>query len=375
MSRFDRYLLGQFLTLFGFFSLVLVLVYWVNRAVGLFDRLIGDGQTALVFLELSLLTIPNVVRLVLPVSAFAAVVYVTNRLMQDGELVVMQATGFSAFRLARPVLWFGLLVALMLSVLAHLVVPASRATLVQRQAEIDANVTARLLSDGQFMHPVDGISFFIREISPEGELRDVFLADDRSASTRTSYTARRAYLVRGETGPKLVMLDGQGQTLDRRTQRLSVTHFADFTYDIGTALTGRVAPRRSMDALSTADLLAADPEQVAAMRSSRAEFLSDGHSRIASPFLAVAAAMIGFGALLLGTFSRFGLWRQILFAVVLLILVQMADNAATGAALRDDRLWWAGYLSPLLGIGMGVAMLAWSQRPRRVAGLAWGASA
>ncbi|MEO6300594.1 MAG: LPS export ABC transporter permease LptF, partial [Paracoccaceae bacterium] len=47
MTRFDRYLLSQLLTMFGFFALVLVGVYWINRAVGLFDQLIGDGQSAL----------------------------------------------------------------------------------------------------------------------------------------------------------------------------------------------------------------------------------------------------------------------------------------------------------------------------------------
>ena len=56
VSRFDRYLLSQLLALFGFFSLVLVAVYWVNRAVGLFEQLIGDGQSALVCLEFSVLT-------------------------------------------------------------------------------------------------------------------------------------------------------------------------------------------------------------------------------------------------------------------------------------------------------------------------------
>ena len=89
-------MLSQLMALFGFFSLVLVLVYWVNRAVLLFDRLIGDGQSALVFLEFTALTLPNVIRLVLPVSAFAAAVYVTNRLSTESELVVVQATGFSA---------------------------------------------------------------------------------------------------------------------------------------------------------------------------------------------------------------------------------------------------------------------------------------
>ena len=168
MSRFDRYLLTQFLTLFGFFALVLVLVYWINRAVGLFDRLIGDGQSALVFLEFSLLTLPNVIRIVLPVAAFAATVHVANRLTQDGELVVMQATGFSAFRLARPVLMFGLIVAAMMTALTHFAVPASRAILADRTAEIEANVTARLLTEGQFMHPVDGVTFYIREITANG---------------------------------------------------------------------------------------------------------------------------------------------------------------------------------------------------------------
>ncbi len=98
MPRFDRYLLSQLLAHFGFFALVLVGVYWINRAVILFDQLMSDGQSALVFVEFSLLTLPNVIRLVLPIAAFVAAVYVANKLIAESELVVMQATGFSAFR-------------------------------------------------------------------------------------------------------------------------------------------------------------------------------------------------------------------------------------------------------------------------------------
>ena len=112
-GRFDRYILAQLLMLFGFFALVLVLVYWVNRAVILFDQLIANGQSATVFLEFSALSLPNVIRVVLPVAAFAGSVYVTNRLMSESELVVVQATGFSPWRLMRPVLMFGAIVFLM----------------------------------------------------------------------------------------------------------------------------------------------------------------------------------------------------------------------------------------------------------------------
>ena len=146
MTRIDRYMLSQFLTQFGFFALVLVSVYWINRAVRLFEQLIQDGQTALVVLEFTALTLPVVIALVLPVAAFAATAYGTNRLASESELTVMQAAGLSPWRMARPALVFGLLVALMVGVLAHGLVPMARARLAERQADIAENVTARFHS-------------------------------------------------------------------------------------------------------------------------------------------------------------------------------------------------------------------------------------
>jgi lipopolysaccharide export system permease protein len=193
VSRFDRYLLSQLLQLFGFFSLVLVAVYWVNRAVGLFDQLIGDGQSARVFLEFSILTLPNAIRLVLPISAFAATVYVVNRLMQESELVVMQATGFSAFRLARPVLFFGLVVMLDAAGADQRSGPGKPAHPDERSAEISQNITARFLNAGQFMHPAKGVTLYIREITPTGELIDLFMADERGRPTGSSTRPGRRF--------------------------------------------------------------------------------------------------------------------------------------------------------------------------------------
>ncbi len=365
MPKFDRYLLSQLLALFGFFSLVLVAIYWINRAVGLFDQLVGDGQSALVFLEFSMLTLPNVIRLVLPISAFAGTVYVINRLMSESELVVMQATGFSAFRLARPVLIFGLLVAVMMLILMHVLVPASRATLALRTAEISQNVTARFLNDGQFMHPAKGVTLYIREITPNGELRDLLLMDDRSDRDRLTYTASQALLVRGDTGPKLVMLDGMIQTLTRVDTRLAVTQFSDFTYDIGGMISGAAQIGRGLEELSTAALLHPTDALLAETGQTRAAFLFEGHSRFSQPLLATAAAMIGFSALLLGAFSRFGLWRQIIFAIGLLIFVQLINTAATSVGLRNDKAWPLAYAAPALGLILSILMLWIAQRPRR----------
>lgn len=366
MSRFDRYLLTQLLALFGFFSLVLVAVYWVNRAVGLFDDLIGDGQSALVFLQISLLTLPNVIRLVLPLSAFVAAVYAANRLMSDSELVVMQATGFSAFRVARPVLYFGMIVSLMLLVLMHYLVPASRSALSQRSAEIAQNTTSRFLKDGQFLHPSDGITVYIRQIASNGELLDLFLADDRDSKQRATYTARKALFSHTDTGPKLLMFNGMVQMLDTTTGQLTVTRFRDFTYDLSGLVETPKPANRSMEELFTPDLLSASDALLAETGRSRDEFLFEAHSRIAQPFMAVGAALIGFSSLLLGAFSRFGLWRQILVSILLLLVVQAVATVTSSSAQVGSGNWGMVYAAPVLGIAMGAAELWISQRPRRV---------
>ncbi|MGH1329642.1 MAG: LptF/LptG family permease [Paracoccaceae bacterium] len=363
MARFDKYLLSQLMMLFGFFSLVLVLVYWVNRAVLLFDTLIASGQSAGTFLEITALTLPNVIRIVLPISAFVAAIFVANRLSSESELVVVQATGYSPYRLVRPVLYFGLIVGLLLSVLTHILVPTSVFELKERQARISQNITARLLTEGTFVHPVDGITFYVREISPEGELLDVFLSDSRNGVTRTNYSARRALLLSEPTGPKLVMINGMAQTLELADQRLSVTSFNDFAYDIGVLLPGSLIQNRGIAAMSTLDLLWPSEAILKETGASKRRLIETGHERISQALLAVVAAMLGFSTLLLGGFSRFGLWRQIILAIVLLLGLKSFDNSMIDVALKNDGAWPAVYAATLLGIGLLLVILWAAARP------------
>lgn len=367
MARFDRYLLSQLMVFFGFFALILVLVYWVNRAVRLFDLLIADGHSATVFLEFTALTLPNVIRVVLPIAAFAASVYATNRLSTESELVVVQSMGFSGFRLARPVLVFGLIVALLIGILTHFLVPLSTSVLAKRQAEIAQNVTARILTEGTFLHPIAGMTFYIREISPNGELLDIFMSDTRDPDAQVTYTAKSAFLVREETGPKLVMLDGMVQALDGNGERLFTTGFSDFSYDIGALIKIRKREGRTSYEVSTLELLSPTPDLIEETGKSRAVLLYEGNKRFSQPLLAVVTALIGFSALLVGSFSRFGLIRQIISAIVLLILIKALDSAVIEYARSDAALWPLVYLPVVAGLGVAAVLLWLSERPGRLA--------
>ena len=358
MARFDRYMLSQLMVLFGFFALVLVSIYWINRAVKLFDRLIGDGQTAMVFAEFTALTLPSVIRVVLPIAGFAATLYVTNRLSTESELTVMQATGFSPWRLARPVLYFGLIVGIMVAMLANVLVPASLKQLQLRETEISQNVTARLLTEGTFLHPTDGVTFYIREIAPDGRMNDVFLSDRRNPNESVTHTAASAYLIRTETGPALVMIDGLTQRLSRPELQLNTTHFADLSYSISGMISAEDRTSAHLRHFNTYEMLTTPVHIQVRTGVNTGVFAEEMHTRFTQPLFALAAVLLGFASLLSGGFSRFGVWRQIVIALILLILIKALESVVTEPVLSNSSLWPLLYLPALFGLAIAIALLA-----------------
>lgn len=365
MGRYDRYILSQLIVLFGFFSLVLISVYWINEAVDLFDSLIADGQTLSVFLEFTALTLPQIMMMVLPVAGFVATLYIFNRLIGDSEMVVLQTAGLSALRLLRPVLYFGLLTGLLVAVLGNLLAPAARSQFIDRSQEVQEDLTGRFLRAGQFINPTPGLTVYLREITELGEFRDLFLQDRSDPSAETTYTAARALLVRSETGPRLVMFDGLAQTLDAQSGRLATVRFDDFTYDLGTLMSDGGLRSHDLRELPTWVLLRADAQSAEQLGMSLAQMRFAGHDRIARALFVIFPPLIAAACLMLGSFSRFGVWPQMLLAVALVIPLQMVWNAAESAGMRDVDLQLLAYVQPALGAAMTLVLILAAQAGRR----------
>lgn len=363
MAKFDRYMLSQLLVLFGFFALVLVAIFWINRAVVLFDRLIGDGQNAIVFLEFTALGLPSLIATVLPIATFAAAVYVTNRMTSDSELTVLQATGSSPWRLARPVLVFGLCIAMALTVLSHFLVPMAQAQLKEREQEIAQNVTARLLTEGTFLHPTRHLTFYTRVIDTDGVLRDVFISDRRNPDQGIIYTAAEAYLLRNDEGTTLIMVDGLAQRLEQDGQLLATAKFADFSFDISSLVRSEAIETLNIRNTTTPTLLANRDSIIAQSDSSAGELAEELHSRIAGPLFCIIAALVGFSTLLIGGFSRFGVWREIVLSFGLLILLDGTRGTLAGQVTDNAALWPVLYLPTIVGAIIISAMLWHASNP------------
>ena len=351
MSRFDRYLFTQYFLMFGFFSLILLFIYWINKAIALFDNLISDGQTFFVFLEFSILTIPPIIPIVAPLAAFAAAIFVTNRLKNDSELTIMQATGFSPLRLSRSIFLFGLVVTIILLIISHYLIPKSNNILLKRQNEVASSLNAKLLKVGSFIHPQNGVTFYIGGISNSGVIEDVFVLDERNKDREIIVTSKSGYLITNNNNPILVLKDGIVQNYDFKSTNLSTIHFQDLSYDLTSwSVKERMSKSKLLLTYSSFDLFR-DPELISTLSdSSPISVLEELHSRILTPLLALIAALIGFSALMIGDYSRFGASKQISVGIVILILIKLSASYGNELMLKSQGNWLALYLPVLIGI-------------------------
>ena len=365
MARLDRYVLSQLVVLFGFFALVLVAVFWINRAVVLFDRLIGDGQTALVFLEFTALGLPKLIATVLPLATFAASVYVTNRLNNEsgndrhaGHRIKPVATGPSCYGL-----WLDFGAHDVHSYALYWSRPP-QAQLGERESDVSQNITARLLTEGTFLNPTDGVTFYTRAIDDDGVLRDVFLSDRRDAQERQTYTASEAYLVRNGDGTTLIMVDGLAQRLRTSDMTLSTAKFADFSFDISALVSGKDQKTMSIRNMRTWALLGNWDAISKDANASRGQIAEELHSRLAQPLFCIVAASIGFSTLLIGGFSRFGVWREVVIAFALLIFIDGIRSSLSDTVTKDASLWAVLYVPAFIGASLVTGMLFTAANPR-----------
>ena len=93
MRKLFFYLLRQTLGPFLLFTLLLTLVVWMTQSLRLLDLVINGGQSASTFAYLTLLMVPNLLVIIVPIALFGAALYTLNRLNTESELVVMWSAG------------------------------------------------------------------------------------------------------------------------------------------------------------------------------------------------------------------------------------------------------------------------------------------
>ena len=102
MRLIDRYLLRQLLGPTVFATLALTAVALLSQSLTALDLIVSQRQSAVIFAKITLLAMPQLINIVLPIAIFVAALVSLNRLHTEQEIVVCFAGGMSRWRVISP---------------------------------------------------------------------------------------------------------------------------------------------------------------------------------------------------------------------------------------------------------------------------------
>src|SRR6266704_460349 len=123
MGSIGRYIFRTTLGAFLIICASVTALMWITQALRDIDLMTNQGQSIFVFVGITGLIIPLLVLIIAPIALTIAVAHVLNRLGNDSELIVMNAAGMPPWRIFRPFLAVGVVVALMVAAISFYISP------------------------------------------------------------------------------------------------------------------------------------------------------------------------------------------------------------------------------------------------------------
>lgn len=309
MRLIDRYLLRQLLAPTLLATLALTAVALLSQSLSALDIIVSQRQSALVFLKITLLAMPQLINMILPIALFVAALVALNRLHTEQEIVVCFAGGMSRWRVISPAIRLAAMVTLLALVINLWIQPAAARLMRETLFQVRTDLASTLVRPGEFTSPSPGLTVYAQSVDQQGVFHNLFIHQEKSDGGATTYTASEGQLTERGGREVLLMRHGSNQEFSA-TGVLNYLTFDELPFDL-TAITKTSelvhykASDRYLHELFFPDL------QQDWERRNRLELLAEGHARLASPLYNIAFMALAVAGIIGGGFNRMGYGRRI----------------------------------------------------------------
>jgi lipopolysaccharide export system permease protein len=358
MGSISRYIVR---TTLGAFLLVLVSltsVIWVTHILRDIDLVTNQGQTVLIFVSITVLLVPALVLIIAPLAFMLAVAYSLNKLNADSEIIVMNASGMSPWRIFLPFFCVALIVSVLVATISAYLAPKCLRELRTLVTKVRADLIANIVQPGRFT-PLEGgrLIFHIRERRPNGELLGLFIDDRRDANERASFLAERGQLIENETGTFLVLEQGSVQRLEAKNRDPTIVQFERYAFDL-TQFTGtNVTPTFNATERYIWDLANPDPEDPY-VKANGPRMRTELHDRLVAPIYPLAFAVLSFAILGAPRTTRESRGVSLLLAIMLVTGLRMTGFAGIVFGTRTPAAIAIVYVGLAAAFGAGLLLIS-----------------
>lgn len=233
MTIFSRYVFRQTTGALLLVLLSLTGIVWISLALRELNVVTSDGQSALTLIKMTTLGIPSFVAVIAPFALLITTIHTLNRLNSDSEIIVLTASGATAWTITKPVVLLAALLMAFISFVNHFAAPWSYRQLREIVVQVRTDLLTQVIQPGRFSTPEKGLTFHIRERSLDGTLHGLVMHDARKDNEVQSYLADKGIIVEDKGETYLFMM--QGHILRRNggmTEPTQIIAFDKYAVDL-----------------------------------------------------------------------------------------------------------------------------------------------
>lgn len=317
----------------------------LTQSLSTLDLIVENRQSAATFLHITLLAIPQLVAVILPLAVFIAVLYAINRLNVDSELIVARATGASPWNIASPMMRLAVIAAIAHLIINIAVQPYAFKEMRKELLKVRTDLVSQVVRAGEFNTPAPGLTIYSRTISSNGGLEDVIIHDARNPSQVQTYSSEKGQIYKQNNTARLRLIDGDIQEIVE-DGRLDLIKFQTYSIDLSEIISLDSTLRLKKSDRYVHELLNPDTRTVTTKKR-RLSYIAEGHARLSSPLYNLTLALLALAFLIRGELQRTGYVKKIAICAVIGFLIRLTGFAIESAAESNMTINILQYAFPI----------------------------
>lgn len=335
----------------------------LSQSLDQLEVIVERGQSVWVMVKLTLLALPQLLAVILPIGLFVGALIALTRMQREQELTAAFAGGMTRWQVISPAARLAILVLILNLIMTLFAQPWAQREARNQAFAIRTDLAALLVEEGQFVQGPDGLTVYVQQIEQNGLLKNLFVYLDDGKSSQNWSAAEARFGRDAANEPVLTMIDGSWQKYSSRGV-LETLSFDRYDFPLGqfSAVTEQI--RYKPADLYLRQLLNPTP-RVLETAGSRGELLAEAHARISAPLYALTAMAMALAAILGGAFSRTGYSLRIAKAAGLFLLVRVIGYGLVAASAWNPWMNLLQYIAPLAATALALRLLFRALKPRK----------
>ena len=363
MRLIERYLFQQLLGPTVMATLALTGVALLTSSLSALDLLVNQRQSLVIFAEVTLLAMPQIIALILPIALFVAALVALNRLHTEQEIVICFAGGMSRWRVASPAIRLTAFVMIFALAINLWIQPACFQKMRAILQAVRSDIASTMIKPGEFTHPSPGLTVYAQSMDDVGAIHNLFIYQTTVKGAASAITASEGRIAKRNGAPVLIMRNGSNQEFSRGGV-LNFLSFDEYVFDLS-AVTA-IAPRERYKLSDRYPHELFFPDTTAEYAATNRDRLyAEGHSRIAGSLYSIAFMAMAFAAVVGGAFNRTGYGNRIAWMASAAMLTRTLGFAAEAASATMPLANVAQYGVPILATAMSFGILFAAPKTRR----------